>query len=174
MQQHGSRLRNLCLTLSSDAERWIAELRIHGIRPTLGYGMMLRCSSHVEQLLRDCCAVILRLTGDDGLTTLRGIHSSALVEKLTMGQLIRFLKATVPLLKGAGLEEEIDDRTWTVLDIVRQMRNDFMHARQVREDASLWIQYLAASRDLCQTRLVQAMIDAVERDASRSEDKGTS
>jgi hypothetical protein len=163
MQQQGGRLRNLCLTLSSDAERWIEELRLHGIRPTLGYGMMLRCSAHVEQLLRECSVVVLRLLGDEGLAILRGIHSSALVEKLTMGQLIRFLRAVVPLLKEARLVDDIDDQTWALLDTVRSMRNAFMHARQVREDAALWIEYLAASRDLCQTRLVRAVIDAEER-----------
>jgi hypothetical protein len=167
MQQQTDRLRDLCLKLAKDAERWIAELRLHGIRPTLGHGMMLKCSAHVEQIIRQCSQIFLDVTGEEGARILKNIHSAARIEKLTLGQMIRFLTAIVPLLKSMGVLDEVDDQTWAQLDVARQMRNAFMHAREVREDASLWIVYLEASKALCQRRLLHVAMEVQEREAHR-------
>jgi hypothetical protein len=167
MKQQGDRLRDLCLKLANDAERWIAELRLHGIRRTVGHGMMLKCTAHVEQIIRTCGIVFLRLTGDEGLSILKEIQFSACVDKLTLGQQIRFLKAIIPLLRGKGLLNEVNDQTWSQLNTVRRMRNEFMHAKVVREDVVLWTAYLEASRAVCQTGLVHMAIEAEEREPHR-------
>ena len=155
-----SDLSKLCSKLTSDADRWIKELRFHGIRPTLGYGMMLRCSDYAERIMRGCAIVFLSTTGQEGCAHLTRIRKRVPVEKLTMGDLIRLLKGLVLALKDKWPADDVaDEKIWSVLDLVREMRNGFMHANEVREDPALWMAYLEAAKDLCGTRLVHTAIE---------------
>jgi hypothetical protein len=167
MQEQGRRLSELCSQLTNHTERWIAELRVHGIRPTLGYGMILKCSALVEQIVRRCCQVFLRVTEEQGLTVLKRIHPTALVEKLNLGQLERFLKSVVPVLKDRGVLDQLEDQTLAQFDAVRQTRNAFVHGTEVHEDASAWIAYLEASSALCRTQLMHVAMEIEAREAKR-------
>jgi hypothetical protein len=153
-------LSKLSQQLISDADRWIIELRVHGIRPTLGYGMMLGCSAQAERIMRGCAIVFLSTIGEEGRPLVTSVRKRVPVEKLTIGDLIRLLKLLVPALKGKGLLDDVaDEKTWSVFDRVREMRNGFVHAIEVRQDATLGIEYLEAAKRLCRTRLVRAAIE---------------
>ena len=121
--------------------------------------MMLRSSLYAERIMRGCATVLLRATGEEAQSLRAKVRKGVPVEKFTMGELIRLLKRLVPALKGKGLSEDVaDEETWSILDLVLEMRNAFMHPTEVRQDPSLWIAYLEAVKRLCRTRLVQAAI----------------
>jgi hypothetical protein len=154
-------LSKLSQEMTRDTDRWIEELRLHGIRPTLGHGMMIQCSRYAERLMRHCAIVLLYAGGDEGRALLATVRKGVPIEKLTMGELIRLLKRLVPALKGKALPDDFaDEKAWPIFDRVLEMRNAFVHPKEdVHEDAALWLAYLEAAKELSSTRLVRAAID---------------